>query len=72
MQYVRKWIENSGRIGYFYSKSNVDELVKSTKTVMPDLIPAEDGIFDRHPEQIDKPRDCRVALLLEMIKIQNR
>ena len=27
-----------------------DGLVKSPKFVMPDLIPVEDGIFDRHPE----------------------
>jgi len=31
----------------------VDEFVKSPKTVMPDLIPAEDGIFDRHPELVE-------------------
>ena len=30
----------------------VDGLVKSPKTVMPDLIPADHGICDRHPEVI--------------------
>jgi hypothetical protein len=30
-----------------------DGFVKSPKTVMPDLIPAKDGIFDRHPELIE-------------------
>jgi len=30
-----------------------DGFVKSTKFVMPDLIPAEDGIFDRHPEAFE-------------------
>ena len=32
---------------------SIDGFVKSTKTVMPDLIPAKDGIFDRHPELIE-------------------
>jgi hypothetical protein len=36
---------------YCYYK--FDELVKSPKTVMPDLIPAKNGIFDRHPEPIE-------------------
>jgi len=29
---------------------NINGFVKSPPLVMPDLIPAEDGIFDRHPE----------------------
>jgi hypothetical protein len=32
---------------------NFDSPVKSLKSVMPDLIPAEDGIFDRHPELVE-------------------
>ncbi|MBW1775463.1 MAG: hypothetical protein JRJ82_21675 [Deltaproteobacteria bacterium] len=32
--------------------SNSDGFVESPKTVMPDSIPAEDEIFDRHPEVI--------------------
>jgi hypothetical protein len=32
---------------------NADGLVESPPTVMPDLIPARPGIFDRHPEHID-------------------
>jgi hypothetical protein len=32
---------------------NSDGFVKSPKTVMPDLIPVEDGISDRHPESIE-------------------
>jgi hypothetical protein len=32
---------------------SIDGFVKSPKTVMPDLIPAKDGIFDRHPELIE-------------------
>ena len=32
---------------------NIDKVVKNPKTVMPDLIPAEDGIFDRHPEAVE-------------------
>jgi hypothetical protein len=31
----------------------IGKLVKSPKPVMPDLIPAEYGIFDRHPEVIE-------------------
>jgi hypothetical protein len=31
----------------------IDGFVKSSKTVMPDLIPAKNGIFDRHPESIE-------------------
>jgi len=31
----------------------IDGFVKSPKFVMPDLIPAEDGIFDRHPESTE-------------------
>jgi hypothetical protein len=30
-----------------------DTFVKSTRIVMPDLIPAKHGIFDRHPEHIE-------------------
>jgi hypothetical protein len=36
-----------------YPLSNIDELVKSPKTTMPDLISAGDGIFDRHPEPVE-------------------
>jgi hypothetical protein len=32
---------------------NNDEFVKSPRIVMPDLISAGDGIFDRHPELIE-------------------
>jgi hypothetical protein len=32
---------------------NVDGFVKNPKTVMPDLITAKNGIFDRHPEPIE-------------------
>jgi hypothetical protein len=42
--------------GYMYRAIcliNVDKLVKNPKTVMPDLIPAKNGIFDRHPELIE-------------------
>jgi hypothetical protein len=41
------------RIFLFVQKSQIanhDKLVKIPNTVMPDLIPVEDGIFDRHPE----------------------
>jgi hypothetical protein len=34
-------------------KSKIDSLVKSPRIVMPDLIPAKDGIFDRHPQHIE-------------------
>jgi hypothetical protein len=32
---------------------NIDSSVINPRTVMPDLIPAKDGIFDRHPERIE-------------------
>jgi len=34
-------------------KDKFDNLIKSPKTVMPDLIPADHGICDRHPEVIE-------------------
>ena len=37
----------------FYEAVNFDEVVKSPELVMPDLIPAEHGIFDRHPEVLE-------------------
>ena len=40
-------------IKLFAHSLNSDGFVKSPKTVMPDLIPAEVGIFDRHPEIIE-------------------
>jgi hypothetical protein len=39
-------------IKYFFT-FNFDELVKSLEIVMPDLIPADHGICDRHPERIE-------------------
>jgi len=31
----------------------IDNLAKSLEIVMPDLIPADHGICDRHPERIE-------------------
>jgi hypothetical protein len=31
----------------------IEKFLKSFQIVMPDLIPAEVGIFDRHPEPIE-------------------
>ncbi|MBC8460315.1 MAG: hypothetical protein H8D67_20205 [Deltaproteobacteria bacterium] len=33
--------------------SNIDNPVKSIEIVMPDFIPADHGICDRHPERIE-------------------
>jgi hypothetical protein len=33
--------------------SNYDEIVKNLQIVILDVIPAKDGIFDRHPEHIE-------------------
>jgi hypothetical protein len=46
-------IQNLKREYVLSSNSMFGEIVKSPKTVMPDLIPAEDGIFDRHPELVE-------------------
>jgi hypothetical protein len=34
----------------FFDEIKTDGFVISPKTVMPDLIPVKNGIFDRHPE----------------------
>ncbi len=40
-------------VGLAWEPLKNDGFVNSPKTVMPDLIPAEVGIFDRHPELIE-------------------
>ena len=45
--------EDIGPKNTYFLDVNLDNPVKSLEIVMPDLIPADHGICDRHPERIE-------------------